>query len=104
VKPEIEALNGLLFSRPNTSAATAYRSIGSLVAVTRLTRNSTWPRSRACRASTFSSGRVALRRYLDEARMVAADNLNPQKARILLMLALAQTRDIDEIRRMFTAY
>ena len=50
------------------------------------------------------SGRVALRRYLDEAGMVAADNLNPQKARILLMLALARTPDIGEIRRMFTVY
>jgi L-asparaginase len=36
--------------------------------------------------------------------MVAADNLNPQKARILLMLALTRTSDIPEIRRMFTVY
>ena len=36
--------------------------------------------------------------------MVAADNLNPQKARILLMLALSQTSDIGDIRRMFTVY
>ena len=28
------------------------------------------------------SGRVALRRYLEQEGMVAADNLNPQKARI----------------------
>jgi L-asparaginase len=35
-------------------------------------------------SSRAGSGRVALRRYLDEAGMVAADNLNPQKARILL--------------------
>ena len=55
-------------------------------------------------SSRAGSGRVALRRYLDEARMVAADNLNPQKARILLIFALAQTRDIDEIRRMLTVY
>jgi L-asparaginase len=55
-------------------------------------------------SSRAGSGRVALRRYLDEAGMVAADNLNPQKARILLMLALAQTSDIGAIRRMFTVY
>ena len=42
-------------------------------------------------SSRAGSGRVALRRYLEEAGMIAADNLNPQKARILLMLAL--TRD-----------
>jgi len=55
-------------------------------------------------SSRAGSGRVALRRYLNEAGMVAADNLNPQKARILLMLALGQTPDIGEIRRMFTVY
>lgn len=31
-------------------------------------------------------------------------NLNPQKARILLMLALTKTRNRDEIRRMFLEY
>jgi L-asparaginase len=55
-------------------------------------------------SSRAGSGRVALRRYLDEAGMVAADNLNPQKARILLMLALTRTSDIIEMRRMFTVY
>jgi L-asparaginase len=55
-------------------------------------------------SSRAGSGRVALRRYLDEAGMVAADNLNPQKARILLMLALTRTTDIIEMRRMFTVY
>lgn len=55
-------------------------------------------------SSRAGSGRVALRRYLVEAGMVAADNLNPQKARILLMLALTRTTDIIEMRRMFTVY
>ena len=50
------------------------------------------------------SGRVALRRYLDTSGMVAADNLNPQKARILLMLALTRSHEIGSIRRMFAAY
>jgi L-asparaginase len=36
--------------------------------------------------------------------MVPADNLNPQKARILLMLALTKTNDPAEIRRMFSEY
>jgi L-asparaginase len=36
--------------------------------------------------------------------MVAADNLNPQKARILLMLALTKSRDVTEIRQMFATY
>jgi L-asparaginase len=55
-------------------------------------------------SSRAGSGRVALRRYLHEAGMVAADNLNPQKARILLMLALTKSQDIVEIRRMFATY
>jgi L-asparaginase len=36
--------------------------------------------------------------------MVAGDTLNPQKARVLLMLALTRTRDLDEIRRIFAEY
>jgi L-asparaginase len=55
-------------------------------------------------SSRAGSGRIASRRYLVEQGIVAADNLNPQKARILLMLALARSRDIGEIRRMFATY
>jgi L-asparaginase len=55
-------------------------------------------------SSRAGSGRVALRRHLAEAGLVAADNLNPQKARILLMLGLAQTDDIAVLRRMFETY
>ena len=55
-------------------------------------------------ASRAGSGRIALRRYLETAGMVAADNLNPQKARILLMLALTRGRDVADIRRMFATY
>lgn len=35
---------------------------------------------------------------------VEGDNLPPQKARILLMLALTKTKDLDEIQRMFNEY
>jgi L-asparaginase len=55
-------------------------------------------------ASRAGSGRVAPRRYLEEAGMVAADNLNPQKARILLMLALTRSSEVGAIRRMFDTY
>ncbi|WP_148717009.1 type II asparaginase [Chitinolyticbacter meiyuanensis] len=40
----------------------------------------------------------------DELDFVAADNLNAQKARILLMLALTKTRDTKDIQRMFEVY
>ena len=36
--------------------------------------------------------------------MIPADTLNPQKARILLMLALTRTRDLTEIKRIFATY
>jgi L-asparaginase/Glu-tRNA(Gln) amidotransferase subunit D len=35
---------------------------------------------------------------------VAADNLNPQKARVLAMLALAHAKDRAAIERMFSEY
>lgn len=37
----------------------------------------------------------------DKYDFVVADNLNPQKARILLMLALTKTTDAKEIQRIF---
>ena len=40
----------------------------------------------------------------DSMGMIPADNLNPQKARILLMLALTRTTDRNEILRMFAEY
>ena len=36
--------------------------------------------------------------------MIPADKLNPQKARILLMLALTRTSDLKEMRRIFAEY
>ena len=40
----------------------------------------------------------------DELDFVAADTLNPQKARILLMLALTKTNNTKDIQRMFWTY
>ncbi len=54
--------------------------------------------------SRAGSGRVAPRRYLRDSGIVAGDNLNPQKARVLLMLALTRTSDVGEIQRMFASY
>ena len=56
------------------------------------------------RSTRVSNGRVIARKEYDELGMVPADNLNPQKARILLMLALTRTRDLQEIRRIFSEY
>ncbi len=40
----------------------------------------------------------------DEYDFVVAGNLNPQKSRILLMLACTKTRDTKEIQRIFMEY
>ena len=56
------------------------------------------------RSSRTGNSRVIARTDYDAEGMVAADNLNPQKARVLLMLALTKTRDLDEIRRIFAEY
>jgi L-asparaginase len=54
--------------------------------------------------SRAPSGRIAPRRYLREMSIVAADDLSPQKARILLSLMLAQTKDIKKIADAFQIY
>jgi L-asparaginase len=56
------------------------------------------------RSSRTGNGRVVGAQAYDEMGMIPADNLNPQKARILLMLALTKTHDLGEIRRMFAEY
>jgi L-asparaginase len=50
------------------------------------------------------SGRVAPRRRLRESGIVAGLDFSPQKARILLLLALATTRDAALIQEAFAAY
>lgn len=58
------------------------------------------------RSTRVSSGSVTRNGAVDDDQysFVAADTLNPQKARILLMLALTQTSDPSVIQRMFWEY
>jgi L-asparaginase len=56
------------------------------------------------RSNRTGNGRVVAREEYDSMGMIPADTLNPQKARILLMLALTKTRDLKEIKRMFSEY
>ena len=53
--------------------------------------------------SRAASGRVGRRRYLREAGIVAGEDFSPQKARILLMLALTRTSDPAEIAAIFAS-
>jgi L-asparaginase len=55
-------------------------------------------------SSRAGGGRVAPRAYLKSSGMVGADNLNPQKARILLSLALTRTGDAAAIQQLFDTH
>ncbi len=54
--------------------------------------------------SRAASGRVAPRRRLRESGIVAGEDLSPQKARILLTLALSTTSDLGAIQTAFQTY
>ena len=56
------------------------------------------------RSSRVGNGRVTATAQFDELGVIPADTLNPQKARILLMLALTKTSDAKELRRIFAEY
>ena len=56
------------------------------------------------RSTRVANGRVIGRAEFDKLGIIAADNLSPQKARILLMLALATTDDLGELKRIFSEY
>jgi L-asparaginase len=57
-----------------------------------------------CLSSRVASGRVVRSPGLARRGFVAADNLPPWKARILLSLALSLTNDADGIQQMFDTY
>lgn len=57
-----------------------------------------------CIGSRVGSGRVARSPALRARGVVAADNLQPWKARVLLALALSVTDDPDSIQRMLDTY
>src|SRR6266849_729111 len=56
------------------------------------------------RSSRTGAGRVVRDDNWQEPGFVAADNLSPQKARILLQLALTRTTKPDEIQKLFDEY
>lgn len=58
------------------------------------------------RASRVPTGPVTLDDEVDDAKyqFIASWELNPQKARVLLMLALTKTRDWQEIQKYFMTY
>jgi L-asparaginase len=59
-----------------------------------------------CRASRAPSGRVVLHDEIndDELGTIVSDDLTPQKARVLLMLALTQTKNKKQLQDYFFKY
>jgi L-asparaginase len=55
-------------------------------------------------SSRAGSGRIPPRELAREQGFLEADNLNPQKTRVLTMLALTKTQDPAEMERMFREY
>jgi L-asparaginase len=55
-------------------------------------------------SSRAGSGRVLPRTLLRQQGLIVADNLTPQKARVLVMLALTRTDDASQVQRMFDQY
>ena len=58
------------------------------------------------RSSRVPTGATTLDAEVDDAKyqFVAAQALNPQKARVLLMLALTKTKDWKQIQKYFNEY
>lgn len=59
-----------------------------------------------CRSARAGSGRVTLDNEVKDAELgfVVADDLNPQKSRVLLMLSLTETSDRGKIQQNFFEY
>ncbi|MDE5592240.1 MAG: asparaginase [Helicobacter sp.] len=56
------------------------------------------------KSSRVGSGLVVLNQEEVDQGFISGDNLNPQKARVLLMLALTKTNDVAQIRKYFEEY
>ncbi|WP_051364328.1 type II asparaginase [Flavobacterium limnosediminis] len=59
-----------------------------------------------CRATRCVSGRVVLKDEVDDDKLgtIVSDDLNPQKARILLMIGLTKTKDKKQLQQYFFEY
>ena len=59
-----------------------------------------------CRAARAGSGKVTLDNEVDNEKLgfIVSDDLLPQKARILLMLALTETTDKNKLQEIFFEY
>jgi L-asparaginase len=58
------------------------------------------------RSTRVATGQVGRNVEVDDDKLglIASDDLNPQKARVLLRLALLKTRSLDDVQRLFEEY
>jgi L-asparaginase len=87
--PRVEVLHIYAGSQPGMAEAAVGLGAKGLVVV---------------RSARVGEGRVLADSAYHETNMIAAGNLLPQKAALLLSLALARTADLAEIQRMFDQY
>jgi L-asparaginase len=91
---------GLVFAGTGNGALSVFEE----TAVKEVTGMPAASRPVLVRSSRVGNGRVIATAEYDALGIVPSDTLNPQKARILLMLALTRTHDAGEIRRIFSEY
>ena len=93
-----DGVDGIIFAAPGAGSLSEreFDTIGRIAAA--------GSKPVMMRSSRTGNGRVAARRKFDAIGLMPTDNLSPHKSRILLMLALTQTRDPQEIARMFSEY
>ena len=91
---------GIIFAGTGNGAL----SIAEETALKEITAMPAASRPALVRSSRTGNGRVLPSNEYDPMGLIAADTLTPQKARVLLMLALTKTSDLKELRRVFSEY
>jgi L-asparaginase len=95
-----DAVDGIIFAAPGAGSL----SDAEIEAVREIISSGAAVKPVFMRSTRTGNGRVAGRKAFDALEIIPTDNLSPQKARILLMLALTKTREPKEIARIFSEY
>lgn len=106
IEPDTSMIKALESARGIIFAGTGAGGISNLekAAVSAINSSAAPVKPILVRSNRTGNGRVIERTDYTKLNMLPGDNLSPQKARILLMLALTKTSDPTEIRRMFSEY
>lgn len=105
VDPRVSALKGILADNPDGIVAAGMGDGSQFKDIKSALAEAAKKGIPVVRSSRTGSGIVTTRQNYDgEFKLLAGDNLSPQKARILLMLALTKTKSPEEIARIFKTY